>query len=483
MSEVKRLHPVSAVINFVKSLKDSLLPLLAIIFLNGNFSGGSVNWISIGITGLVLLSVLLRGIFRWISFTYRVEEGELRIEYGLIFKKKRYIPIDRIQSLNFSEGIFHRPFHLVKVSVETAGGSGGKQKAEAELTAIKRTEADELENLIYKEQQTDVSLEQEVNKRTNRKLVYEMKWKDIVVMAISSGGVGVVLSGAGVFFSQFMDVLPLGTLYNEIKDWLQFSVLIIAFSAFVLLLIAYGISIILTVFRYANFAVYLEENDVIITRGLLEKKQMTIPRKRIQGIRMDENLIRQPLGYASLTLISAGGSMNKEAEQQLRLFPLIKRNQIRGKLAGILDDYGLDVSIKRPPVRSVRRYLLRKSWITWILSAAAIIIFFPLGLFSLIVPLFFTGIGWLSYRDAGWNVNNDQLLLRNRAIGLQTYIMKRHRIQSAAVSQTIFQKRAELESVAVSLKSGDGRAKAECLYLEKNDCETIMKWYRPFSKA
>src|SRR5690606_39347729 len=70
------------------------------------------------LAGLVLMGV--PAFISWLRYTYRVEDMELRIEYGLFVKKKRYIPFDRIQSLDFSEHILHRPFGLVKVKVETA---------------------------------------------------------------------------------------------------------------------------------------------------------------------------------------------------------------------------------------------------------------------------------------------------------------------------------------------------------------------------
>jgi putative membrane protein len=58
------------------------------------------------------------GIFSWLRFSYRVEDGELRIESGVFIRKKRYIPFERIQSLDFSEGIFQQFFGLVKVRVK-----------------------------------------------------------------------------------------------------------------------------------------------------------------------------------------------------------------------------------------------------------------------------------------------------------------------------------------------------------------------------
>ena len=56
-----------------------------------------------------LLLFSSRVIIKWKRFEYWFEDDELRIEYGLFVKKKRYIPFDRIQSLDYTEGILHRP--------------------------------------------------------------------------------------------------------------------------------------------------------------------------------------------------------------------------------------------------------------------------------------------------------------------------------------------------------------------------------------
>ena len=95
----------------------------------------------------LLLSFFITGIIKWKRFEYWFEDNELRIEYGLFVKKKRYIPFDRIQSLDYTEGILHRPFKLVKVKVETAGSSSSK-KSEAELTAITKEAANRIETEI-----------------------------------------------------------------------------------------------------------------------------------------------------------------------------------------------------------------------------------------------------------------------------------------------------------------------------------------------
>ena len=488
MFEPRRLHPISAVINFVKTLKDAALPLIIVFVLNGNIFSGDIEWIPLLIWAGVLILVLASGVIRWLRFTYRIEEGELRIEYGLIFRKKRYIPIDRIQSLDLSEGIFHRPLNLVKVSVETAG-STGTQGAEAELTAIRRDEADELESLIFQEKhktngkETEILEEEKETTNSSREKVYGMTMKDIVWMAVTSGGAGVVISGVAFFFSQFMDLIPLGTIYREVLDWIQIGVLVVAFTVFLILLIAYGISIVMTILRYAYFSVYLDADDLIITRGWLEKKQMTIPLNRIQGIRIDENLIRQPLGYASVTLISAGGSVLKSDEHQLKLLPMIKKRAIPGVLQKILSDYQIVSEFEQPPKRSLYRYIIRHSWFGFLAAIPISIFFFPYGLLSIIASLFLVVLGWLAYHDAGWNINHHQLTLRSRTIIKQTYVMKKYRIQAASGTQTYFQRKATLSSVRVTLKSGVGGAVAHCYYLEEDDTNQVLEWYRALNRG
>lgn len=150
MSKYK-LHPVSAIINCAKALKDSLIPIVIIVVANGfNFSLNFrderffQSMIPLIILSAIILFSFFNGIIKWWTFTYWFEDNELRVQHGLFIKKKRFIPYDRIQSLNYKEGIFHRIFGLVQVSVETAGNKSGK--AEAELTAITREAADFIEN-------------------------------------------------------------------------------------------------------------------------------------------------------------------------------------------------------------------------------------------------------------------------------------------------------------------------------------------------
>ncbi len=329
MSEYKRLHPISAVASFVKQLKDLILPFIVVVALNGH-GEKSGFWDYMPLLSMigVLVFVLVAGIVKWLRFTYRLEEGELRIEYGLFVKKKRYIPFERIQSLNFSEGILHRPFGLVMVKIETAG-STDKRKSEAELTAIHKKEALLLEDIIYKGKQSSSVIEEVegVDQHQQEKVLFTLKNKDIWMLATTSGGIGVILSGVSVFFSQFYELIPFDAVFKELSVFVESGLLIVSVLSFLGLLTAWLLSIVWTFVVYGQFKIRLVDDNIVISRGILEKKQVTVPLNRVQGIRIVENPLRQLFGYCTVQIENAGGSALEKDSSSIKFFPIVKKRQ------------------------------------------------------------------------------------------------------------------------------------------------------------
>ena len=91
--------------------------------------------------------------------------------------------------------------------------------------------------------------------------------------------------------------------------------------------------------KYAHFTVEKKEDELVISRGLLEKRQLTIPLKKIQGIRIVENIVRQPLGYATVYLEYAGGSIGEKDSLTVMLFPFIKKKYLQENLQRLIPDY------------------------------------------------------------------------------------------------------------------------------------------------
>ncbi|UZM99234.1 PH domain-containing protein [Lysinibacillus sp. MHQ-1] len=74
-----------------------------------------------------------------------------------------------------------------------------------------------------------------------------------------------------------------------------------------ILIVAWVVSVLITLINYFDYTVRIEEDKLIITKGLLEKKRITLPLNRIQAIRIVENPLRQLTGFATVVVESAGG--------------------------------------------------------------------------------------------------------------------------------------------------------------------------------
>lgn len=483
--EINRLHPVSAIITSVKALKSMILPIAIIIISNGfNFS---LNFRSdhffetillFGVWGVAALLALVGGIIKWRTFVYWFEDGELRVTYGLFVKKKRYIPFERIQSLNYNEGVFHRIFGLVKVQVETAGSKGGKP--EVELTAIRKAAADVIE-LEMRHAKNEAVQQQDqmqvVEEAIPTPMIYHMSMRDLLVLATTSGGIGVVLSGLAAVASQFSDIIPYETVFHELADFVKIGAFLVALTVMVVLIVAWIVSVVITLINYYDYTVRIEEEKLIITKGLLEKKRITLPLNRIQAIRIVENPLRQLTGYATVVVESAGGNGENGNDKKISLFPLIKKPDCMQTLEQLFPEMNWQPTFTRSPKRA-RPFFYRIDffWLVPIIGAS-IYFFYPYGLLSLLLIPLTMLLGIWQHKTAGYQIDGKQLAMQYRVFSRITLIMEKKRIQSIESTQSYFQKRKNVMSVKATVMSGATGTTGSVSSLEQQDAETILTWY------
>ena len=485
--KINRLHPVSAVITSAKALKSMILPVAIIIITNGfNFSLDIHSQyffetiFLFGVWGGAAVLALIGGVIKWRTFVYWFEDGELRVRYGLFVKKKRYIPFERIQSLNYHEGIFHRLFGLVKVQVETAGSKNGKP--EAELTAIYKSEANtiELEMQRAKVQEdyfNDFSSVITSVGGTKAPVIYQMSVRDLIVLATTSGGIGVVLSGLVAILSQFLDLIPYEAVFHELEDFVKIGTFLVALTVMFGLMIAWLLSVVITLVNYYEYTVRIEEEKLIITKGLLERKRITLPLNRIQGIRIVENPLRQLFGFATVVVESAGGNGENGADKKIALFPLIKKENCVQSLNGLLPNINWTPTFKRSPKRA-RAFFYRIDFI-WLVPVVGMCsyFFFPYGFLSLLLVPLLILLGIWQYKTAGYMLDDKQLIMQYRLFSRITFFMDKKRIQSLQSRQTYFQKRKNIMSVKATVMSGMTGTTGNVRNLEQQDVEEIFSWY------
>lgn len=481
MSEPRRMHPAAVILNFIKGLvetvKNFIIPFGVVIFLN---QSQTVKMIAIAAAVLFFIALVVTSIIKWSKFTYRIEEDELRIEEGLINKKKRYIPIERIQTINTSAGLIQQMFKLVKLQVETA--SGGTE-AEVSLVAITQAEAERIQQALFERKKaaedtgTDVPVPleetaEEAEEAEEPVMMYKMTGQELLTAASTSSGIGVIISGVFAFFTQVDDFFDLDWLYDRFAFLNSAGAAVIALAAFVALFIAWLLSIVGMLLKYANFTVVRKEKEIVISRGLIEKQQITIPLQRIQAIKIKESLIRQPFGLAAVTIVSAGGNVLEEDKSAI-LFPIISKKIINQRLGEFIPDYAPEDDLNRLPKRALRRYILRASWP--VLAVVPLSILFPpWGYLSAVLIPFYWIIGYFSYRDAGWKISGSKIIMSSRFIGRTTAVIQRRRMQVFEVSRSYFQRRKQLVSIHTSTKSSVLMEKFSVADVEEKDSDDII---------
>jgi len=450
MFELQRQHPAAALANAFDIIRANFITILILIFVGSG--GREANFTLYWIIGTFIFLLIWGGI-SWYRFEFSVSDSELRIEQGVLIRKKLYLTSDRIQVIDISAGVIQRLFGLVAVEVKTAGSSS----KEAKINAITRVKAEKLRTLLRKKSENSDET-QDVEPVSQRK-VYALDTRDLLIAASTSGRFGVALSVVGVAFSQVEQLISEEQMIHFVETIIPRSTnaSMIVMSIIAVIAIAWLFSFASTIIKYYDFVVEVRENELLISRGLFERKQLTIPFNRIQAVQIKEELLRQPLGYASLVIESAG--YGESEGNSTTLFPLLAKPQIYSFINQVIPDYQMEISENsNVPSVGLRRYLFRMLWI----SLPVILVVWssiPYGVYSWFLLLPALLLGYQQYRDAEIGRGKDTLVLSFRILSKTTAMVKNYRMQSCQVQQNPFQERLNLSNFTVHVASGNqGRA-------------------------
>ena len=471
MFESRRQHPVAAITKVLEIIRGNFITILVILFVGG--SGDQETLLNITwILGTIIV-LLVWGVLSWLRFTYRIEEDQLVIEQGVLMRQKLYISKDRIQVIDITSGILQRMFGLVEVQVKTAG-SGSK---EAKISAVTKSVARELREKLRKEKPAEGT----VREKEQPEKVYRLGAKDLVIAATTSGRLGVALSIVGTIFSQVDQVVSEEQMvrYLEAVIPTTASTSLIVTTILFLLVVSWMLSFLGTVITYGNFNVRLKEEELMISHGIFEQKQLTIPFNRIQAIQVKEELLRQPFGYATLKLDSAG--YGDEGGKSVMLFPLMQKKRVVDFIREVLPEYDKSVPAVHPPSRSIRRYIFR-SVLLAVLFIVPVGLLFSFSWYLLLIAIPAAGLGYLQYRDAAVGVSRETMIMRYRLLSRNTVIIKRYRVQTVQSSVNPFQKREGVAHFTATVASGREGHEFTVRDLEVEQVTRLWTWPSVYSQ-
>lgn len=468
ITQPRRQHPVASITNVLRTLRELLIPIIIVLIVGGGGESRLMDPLSI----LILISILfVFGVLNWMRYTYRIEEDELRIEYGVFVRKKLFIPKERIQVIDISSGVVQRMFGLVQVQVQTAGSSS----REAKLSAVTIEQAKKLKELLLPENAPE-AIDEEASPKKDPD--FALSTKRLFIAASTSSSFGVAFSIIGYFFSQLDQFVDDEMMANYIEDAvMQSSTVIIIYGIIAAVIFAWILALLGTLSRYSRFSVKKRKDELVITRGLFERKNITVPFDRVQAVRIVEGILRQPLGYATIFVENAG--YGDEGGESTILMPLIKKSEIPAFLQELLPEFcEPDLELEKAPLRSLPRFIIRLCIPVAIITAGFHI---ALGNAEWLLLLFLPAIflAYLRYLDTGAGVSNGKLILQFRNLARTRGITKKARVQAATESASWFQRRRSLASFSATVASGKGGRSFRTENLDEEASSKLLSWVSP----
>src|ERR687894_1378102 len=289
-SEARDLHPAAMLIDATKTIRRwvsaFVIPGVALLASRG---------LSMQTLALILLAALvaaafaaLWGFLSWRATTYTVTGNSFRLRQGVFQKNERTIPLEHVQSVDSVQGIIERVFGVVEVRIETAGGGGSEP--DASLAALDWDAAHTLRREI------EGSKRERSEETTGPTILRRLSTRDLLLAGATSGQIGLAFSVLAIGF-QFLDnFFPEDFARRLVEtlspNWLMVVLILVPAG----MLLAWLLAIAGTVLAYSGFTLSREGDFLYIKRGLLERREATIPLSRIQAVPISAGPPPQPFG-------------------------------------------------------------------------------------------------------------------------------------------------------------------------------------------
>src|SRR5699024_7847353 len=330
MFKKQRLHPIAILLHTLKILVQIVRHYYVVIIATMiALRDIPLIYLMLILLGVILIAGII-GVLWWYRLTYEISGDELIIQHGIFIRKQRFISRHRIQSIDLTAHVIHRLFHLVKVDIKTAGSKDG---AEATLSAVTLKKGERLRQMLMVRQ----SFKQDEEKqRLNKRPSVKISFKSLFIAGSTSGSIGVMLSVIIAVFFKIEQYIPSHYYDLTVNYVVGLSIIILIGFLCIVFILLWLLSIARTIIKYGHFTITKRDHELLVTRRLLEKKQLTIPLHRVQAIEIEKSIIRQSLGYARIIAVVAGGA---ETDDEFPvLCPIIKVRDIDNFLQAFFPD-------------------------------------------------------------------------------------------------------------------------------------------------
>ena len=300
----QRLHPLSPVVRAGRHVYTVFIVIVA-AFLGSHNGGFDERWELIGVGAAVVA-----GVVAWLVTRWRLVDGVLHVESGLLSRNSSRYPLSRVQAIDIAQSGLARVLGLAELRLRMAGGGGGAGRLACltlghatqlrdELLAIGRAERAVLGEAAQATESTATTMPDAADGEslgTGTPLVVTDTFR--LVAGTLTAGVGLV----------------------SVVVVVAFTVGIIRFPAAARAIAAGGIwpifGLVVALWKRFNgdyrLTIHATDAGFQLRSGLVQTTSETINRQRIQLVRLRQPLLWRRFGWCRVEVEVAGGKVVQE---------------------------------------------------------------------------------------------------------------------------------------------------------------------------
>lgn len=443
----------------IKVVARQAWPFLLIFLFNPKKENGSPFFTTIFI--VIAIGVAIMSIISYFKFYYYIEDDELVIEKGVLKKTKLNVPIDRIQTVNFKQGILHQIFKVVSLEIDTAGSTGH----EYVINALSREQAEMVRDYVESQKQ-QIQVEKqgiegsaEVQVQPN-KLLLQLSPKDLLKIGVSQNHLrtaGVIMAFFWGFYGNIEDALNID-ISKILNSWLGFNkevwLVYLLMGLPVFLILSFLITLVTTILKNYDLHFWRTASGFKLVSGLLTKNENSANLPKIQLIRWTTNPLKRIFGLFHVRL-SQASSVAVSKRMAINI-PGAYEEQVTAVRQAYFPQEPLQefefhhisklVIVRRMLYMGLLPTIVIMLW-TYSMMGKAILIWL------LLLPLTF----FLSKRyHRNWKIfiSVDGLRTSSGIFTERNVLLQWYKVQSVSIRQSIYQRRKELADLTFYTAAG-----------------------------
>lgn len=474
----RRYSPLLILFEVFEVIKNNFFAII-ILFFTTQATSGIMVFIRYGLVVLIVLS-FLQAIVNWFVKKYEANDYAFILYSGIFNRKEQTIAFERIQNIHTSKNVIHRLFKATSLTLETA--SSGDDST-VKFPVLRESEADEIREIVQqqkaslKEESVQEMTEEEELELTNDEVSFEQTQedlneseikekpvvhfrptkKDLLIASFASFNFLIIIP---VIFFLIQIVEQIFNVEEEVIEgaisWfssLSMSLIFYIFAIVLILVISAGFGIVWTFLNYGNYELSSDEDTIYIRKGIWEEKHLTIKKSRVQGIQLEQNILKRMLRLTSVKLVMI---QDEESDVSV-LYPFLPKKRAIEIIETILPQYEIREETKKLEKAAFSVRFLTTTTFFAILSIPPFIIqpeLFGKAWLPLIIgpALYILTIiyRYLQYKQTTYRFDEQFIQWTIGGLGTLSFITTRKQIIEVDVDRGPLQRLFGLRSISVS---------------------------------